>query len=178
MDTYISLGVPQKSSGQEVTIEPGKSADVLGLTLSYIEPIREGEMGESGGSIGARVKVQGEREQKEVTPHITFADAGKLDSHPAALDDGLELELVSLDSTTKKATFRLQTGKMIYPMEVFHKPMTLLVWLGTALMAASGFAAAIYRRAPAPAEEAEVPAPDAARPKKRRLKPETLEETS
>jgi len=54
---------------------------------------------------------------------------------------------------------------VIYPIEIYHKPMTMLVWLGSGLLTLAGFASAVYRRSTVPVEaEAEEESSPARRP--------------
>jgi cytochrome c biogenesis factor len=86
----------------------------------------------------------------------------------------MELALVSLNAEDHSATLRVQLTTPIYPIEVYHKPMTVLVWLGTALMTLSGLASAFYRRAPVPVEADDL-APVAPRQRTSQdLRPETI----
>jgi cytochrome c-type biogenesis protein CcmF len=178
MDTYISLGVPQKNAGQDVTIPLGQSAQVGGMTLTYKEMLREGEMGETGASIGALVVLSDDKNKEELRPIMSFSDQGQMVSVPAALDDNLELALVSLNAEDKSATLRVQLTIPVYPIEIYHKPMTILVWLGTAMMALSGFAAAYYRRSPVLVEADLLESKDKNRRRSPDVKPERVGETT
>lgn len=149
MDTYVSMGIPQKNAGQDVTVPVGSSVPIGGMTLKYNEMVRGGEMGEEGAMVGARVTVSDDKTSDELTPTISFDSTGNMVSTPASLGSNLELALVSLNAEDKSATFRVQMTTPIYPIEVYHKPMTILVWLGTGLMTLGGLMSAAYRRSPA-----------------------------
>jgi cytochrome c-type biogenesis protein CcmF len=43
-------------------------------------------------------------------------------------------------------TIDLQYAKPIYVLDLFYKPMTMLVWIGTGIMTLGGLIAAFYRR--------------------------------
>lgn len=146
MDTYVSLGQPQKDASVDVTLEPGKSAKVSGLILTYDEMTREGEMGQAGTKFGARVSVSNGHESMTVVPQLEVGgDSGPV-QHPARLDQNMQLVLVGMDAATKSVNLKVQLTTPIYPIEVYHKPMTILVWLGTAILTLGGFIAAFYRR--------------------------------
>ena len=51
-----------------------------------------------------------------------------------------------MDAATKAVTLQVQLAKPMYPLEIYVKPMTSLVWLGTAIMTMGGFMSAYYRR--------------------------------
>jgi cytochrome c-type biogenesis protein CcmF len=146
MDTYVSLGVPQQNVGEDVTIAVGESEQLGGMTLTYKEMVRGGVMGETGATIGVIVTIDDGETQEDYQPEFSLAKNGEILSHPASLDDNTELVLVNVSAEDRSATLRAQLKTPIYPIEVYHKPMTILVWLGTGLMALAGFAAAFYRR--------------------------------
>ena len=178
MDTYVSLGIPQKNAGQDVTIPLGETAQVGGMAITYEEMERGGEMGEAGATIGARVTVSDDMTNVGLTPKMSFDDHGNVVSAPATLDDNMEIALVSLNAEDKSATLRVQLKTPIYPMEIYHKPMTVLVWLGTALMAFGGLLSAYYRRAPVLVEADDLATVSKSRIRRRKSKRDIIGETS
>lgn len=176
MDTYVSLGTPQKNAGEDVTIQLGKSAQAGGMVITYDEMVREGEMGLVGGVIGARVTVSDDKTKTQLTPKMSFDDTGNMVSSPASLGSNMELALVSLNAEDKSVTLRVQLTTPIYPIEVYHKPMTILVWLGTGIMALGGLLSAYYRRATVKVEATDVETGFIATTKSK-LNPRTIGET-
>ncbi|HMS56372.1 MAG TPA: cytochrome c-type biogenesis CcmF C-terminal domain-containing protein [Fimbriimonadaceae bacterium] len=161
MDTYVAIGQPQTDASQDVTLTVGKATQFGGLTIRYKEMTRTGEFGMSGTRFGALVEVSGGGRTETVNPQMEIAEAGKMVMHPAKIDDQLQLAMVSMNAADKSVTLRVQLTSPMYPVEVYHKPLTGLVWFGTGLMTLSGFAAAFYRRSrrrvPVVIEEAPVP---------------------
>lgn len=146
MDTYIALGQPQSEAGQDVTLHVGESTTFGGLTLKYQESTRQGEFGMAGTKFGAKVLVNGDGKPTLVNPTMEIAGGGSTIQHPAPIDKSLQLAMVGMNAADKSVTLRMQFTSPLYPVEVFHKPLTLLVWLGTGVMTLSGFLAAYYRR--------------------------------
>lgn len=159
MDTYVSLGQPQNEASQEVKLAVGKSLAFGGLTLTYQKLTRRGEVGMAGTRFGALVKVTNGGKTTTINPEMELAQGGGTISHPATLDGNMVLAMVGMDAADKSVIVQVQLTTPIYPIEIYHKPMTILVWLGTGILAISGFASAIYRRArkSAAAEAQEAP---------------------
>jgi cytochrome c-type biogenesis protein CcmF len=51
-----------------------------------------------------------------------------------------------MDAKDKSVTIQLFYKDPLYPLDVYYKPFTILVWLGTGIMLIGGFWAAWYRR--------------------------------
>lgn len=167
MDTYVALGEPQTDAGSDITLPVGKSTQLGGLTLTYLKMTREGEFGMKGTRFGALVSVSGGGKTETLHPEMELGEGGQTVMHPAKLDDQMQLAMVGMDAASKSAVLRVQLATPIYPIEIYHKPMTSLVWLGTGLMTLSGFASAYYRRRKRQSVE-EVPAvAEPKRPKSR-----------
>lgn len=50
--------------------------------------------------------------------------------HPAKLSEGLNIAMVGMDVATKSVTLQVQSlTNPVYPIEVYQKPLTGLVWL-------------------------------------------------
>jgi len=109
---------------------------------------REGSPGTVGAKFGARLKVSSGGESAEVVPNLELAADGPPISNPANLDGSLQIALLGMDVATQSVTVGLQLSSPMYPIEVYHKPLTSLVWLGTGMMTLGGFVSAFYRRRP------------------------------
>jgi cytochrome c-type biogenesis protein CcmF len=152
-DVYFSLRPPQRSAGAPISIPVGGTSTIGGLRITYLETVRQGDPGTAGTRFGAKVRVDADGASKTITPMIQLGSGGKIVNRPAALDDALNVALVRLDAMDSSATIQVQMANPIYPIQVFHKPLTALVWLGTALITASGLLAAALRRVPSLAKK-------------------------
>lgn len=146
MDTYVSLGQPQSDASEDVSVAVGKSTQFGGLTFKYDEMTRKGEFGKAGTRFGAIVTVTGGGKTEKINPEMEIGEDGKMIMHPAPLDDNMQLAMVGMNAADKSVTLRVQLTTPMYPIEIYHKPMTMLVWIGTGILTLSGFASAFYRR--------------------------------
>lgn len=146
MDTYVSLGQPQTGLGQDLTLAPGKDAVVDDTVIKYRKMIREGESGMTGTKFGAELEVTRNGKTQILTPRMEIAGQGSVIDLPVAIDKELQISMKGMNAADKSVSLRLSLTDVLYPVEVFHKPMTILVWLGTAILTVAGFMAAIYRR--------------------------------
>lgn len=161
MDTYVSLGQPQTEASQDVTLAAGESTQFGDLTFTYLKMTRTGDPGMKGTTFGAMVKVSSGGKSQTIHPHMEIGENGETIFHPAELGSSMVLAMTGMNAADKSVTLRVQMTTPMYPVEIYHKPMTILVWLGTGILTLSGFASAFYRRArkPAPAEVKEQDAP-------------------
>lgn len=146
MDTYVSLGQPQTDASEDISVQVGKSAEFGGMTITYKELTRHGEFGTKGTKFGALVNVTNGQTSKTINPQMELGQGGETIMHPAKLDEHMELAMVGMDVASKSVILRVQLTTPLYPIEIYHKPMTMLVWLGTGMMTLSGFISAFYRR--------------------------------
>ena len=146
LDTYVSLGQPQTDASQDVTLPVGESTQFGGLTITYNKMTRTGQPGMTGTTFGALVTVSGGGKTEQIHPHMEIGENGETVSHPAKLDDNMVLAMTGMNAADKSVTLKVQLTTPMYPVEIYHKPMTTLVWLGTGLMTLAGFASAFYRR--------------------------------
>lgn len=165
MDTYVSLGQPQTDASQDITLPSGESARFGQIVLTYKKMTRTGEAGMEGTKFGALVEVSSGGETKTINPQMELAGAGKMVDHPVKLDDKMELAMLGMNAADKSVTLRVRLLTPLYPIEIYHKPMTILVWLGTAVLTFAGFLAAFYRRS---RQRVPVPVADAPKPAKKK----------
>jgi cytochrome c-type biogenesis protein CcmF len=145
-DVYVSLGPPQDRASQDVNVPLGKSVKLGELTLTYEEMVREGEMGSKGTLFGAKIKVTGQGRDDTIIPKLEVGTGGDPIEHAVELDQNMQLVMTGMNAADRSITIRVQLNTPIYPVEIFHKPLVGLVWLGTAIMTIAGFLAAAYRR--------------------------------
>ncbi len=157
MDTYVSLGQPQTDVSQEVNLKVGESTVFEGMTLTYKEMTRKGEAGQRGTKFGALVMVTTPSGGVTLNPEMELGGPSGPIMHPAKLDKNMQLAMVGMNAADKSVTLSLQLTTPMYPIEIYHKPMTTLVWLGTGILTLSGFASAFYRRRSKRPVAAEVP---------------------
>lgn len=146
-DTYVSLAPPQTEASEQLDMTVGKTIVFSGITIRYLGLKMLGQPGQSGTRFAADLEVTALGETKRVAPALELTGSGTI-QHPAPLDEALQVALVSMDAADKHVVLQIQLISPMYPVEVYHKPMTGLVWLGTGLLTLGGLLAAFYRRAP------------------------------
>ncbi|MBL8086939.1 MAG: cytochrome c biogenesis protein CcsA [Chthonomonas sp.] len=168
MDTYVSLGQPQNNASQDLTLKQGETVRFGEMMLTYKKMTRQGEPGQLGTKFGAEVTVESMGQVATVNPEMELGgDQGMVD-HPVKIADNMELVMAGMDAADKSVRLRIQLTTPLYPVEIYHKPLTSLVWLGTGVMTLGGFLSAFYRRARRPVTAPESPqvAPLGAKPKR------------
>ncbi len=146
-DTYVSLGQPQHNATEEVSLKPGQSTRYGQLTLTNEGMTREGEFGMEGTKFGAKIRVRGPDTSRTIEPKMEIG-RGDVKPIPVKLDDRTNLLMTGMNAGDKSVMLQLQLNTPIYPIDVYHKPMTSLVWFGTGLLTLAGLLAAYYRREP------------------------------
>ncbi|MCW5941244.1 MAG: cytochrome c biogenesis protein CcsA [Fimbriimonadaceae bacterium] len=144
-DVYLALHPRQTEATDTVALHPGESFRFDRYTFTYESPTRQGEPGMAGTQFGAKVTVHDGHGHTTVTPGMRLA-AGGPEKVPAPIGNGLYLTMEGMDVSAGSVTFQVHFTNPIYPIEMFYKPMTILVWLGTGIMTLAGLAAAYYRR--------------------------------
>ncbi|HRF60232.1 MAG TPA: cytochrome c-type biogenesis CcmF C-terminal domain-containing protein [Fimbriimonadaceae bacterium] len=145
-DLYLTLAPPQLQVSDEFTMNEGDTKTIGDLTITYKNLLRAGEPGQAGTRFGAGLSIKKrEGEPQEVIPQMELGTDGPI-QRPAVIDENLKVSLNGMDAGSRSVRLQLQREGMIFPLEVFHKPLSGLVWLGTAVMTLGGFMSALYRR--------------------------------
>lgn len=145
-DVYVAIQPPQTHGGTSVHMMPGETQDVGGIPITYLGMVMEGEPGQPGTKFGAKLKVQGTTSSKIITPMMELGGEQGMIQHPAELDEATRISMLGMNAADKSVTLQLELMTPIYPMEVFHKPFTSLVWGGCGIMTLGGLLSAYYRR--------------------------------
>lgn len=147
-DVYLTLNPPQTETGTQLTLKPGETQSIAGMTIKFVKIERQGEAGVAGTRFGAKLQVTMDGKTKEVLPQLELGTGGPPISHPADLDGTLQATVEGMDVATGGVTIGFNLVRPMYPVEIFHKPLTGLVWLGTGVMTIGGLLSAYYRRRP------------------------------
>lgn len=145
-DTYFTLGPMQFEATEPLTFKKGETKRIEDdYIITYQGMTRKGEAGMQGAEFGARLRVESLKGVAETTPTLRIGKDG-LERDAAPFSDDLIVFLDRVDAKDESATIQLHWSKPVFPVELFYKPMTGLVWLGTGIMTLGGFLAAWYRR--------------------------------
>lgn len=144
-DIYFALQPPTNELGVATAIQPGKTSTINGLMVTYEKLTREGQPGQSGTKWGALLKVSNGSESIEVNPKMQITPNGMVDA-PAQLDENTLISMRGMQAGANTVTLQMLSAKPYYPVTMFFKPMTILVWGGTGILGFAGLLSAFYRR--------------------------------
>jgi cytochrome c-type biogenesis protein CcmF len=107
---------------------------------------REGEAGQAGTKFGAKLDVLGPDGKISTTPKMVLGGGGGPSKETAPIDGVFGVEMEGMDAADKSVKLVLSYKMPIFPIELYYKPMTILVWLGVGILAVGGFLSAWDRR--------------------------------
>ncbi len=144
-DIYVAVYPMQFEAGEPTTLKKGQSLQVDDTTVTYQNFRREGEAGVMGTKFFADLLVQTKgSDAVKVSPGMAITDQGP--EHFRADVGGLTIALDRMDAATQDVTLQVYYQNPLFPLDVYYKPMTLLVWVGAGIMTLGGFWSAWYRR--------------------------------
>lgn len=133
----------------------GEEETVQGITVKYEKMTLEGTPGTQGARFGAKLKITLEDGATyDVTPHITVGDGPDM----PVVGREFRVAMLGMNAADKSVQLQMMFSSPVYPITLFTKPLTGLVWIGTGILFFGGLIAAWSRRRPRPLEaEEEVP---------------------
>lgn len=150
-DLYFVVGSPQLEIQSGITLKPGERKEAGDFTLTYVRPSRTGEPGQMGTRFGAHVIVSYKGAEFETHPELELSGPPNgIVRRSSRVGDLAVLTLERLDASNNEATFSLLPPEPIFPIQMFYKPLTSLVWLGAGMMTLGGIFAIGRRRKRAP----------------------------
>ena len=163
-DVYVSLRPPQNEVSDPMQLKEGETKVLGGLVVKYDKLSTNGMFGQPGAAFTANLTIDNDGVKQTVHPSIELGPSGKPVYHAVAVDGSMDVQLASMNAADRSVTLQFQLSTPMFPIDVFHKPMTGFVWLGTGLMTVAGLLAAAYRRVPSTSKAAEkVPVPTGGR---------------
>jgi cytochrome c-type biogenesis protein CcmF len=151
-DVYVALHNPVMDLWEQpLKIEPGQALRKDNVTVRFLRSTNNGEFGTEGARFGADLRITIHREGHpdqtfDASPYLTLTADGMQPSFTAVGPDLFAI-MKRMDAKTKGIDLQLMFQRPVYPIELFTKPMTNLVWLGTGLMFLGGMASSLSRRA-------------------------------
>lgn len=150
-DTYLSLHAPVIDVWEQPQMfQPNETRTQDGVTVTYKGMTMQGEPGMMGTRFLANVTIQdADGQQWAVQPYMQI---GSQDPPLVPVGKDFFAILERMDAGTHAIQLRLLFQKPIYPVELFYKPMTGLVWLGMGILTFGGLMSAFQRRVRGTAE--------------------------
>jgi cytochrome c-type biogenesis protein CcmF len=144
-DIYFTLHPQVIEATDKTPFSQGQTKQLGPLWITYEKMIREGAPGEIGTRFNAKLRVQSSYGVESVVPGLRITSEG-IEPQIVPAAPGYVVAMSSMDPTSKRVTLQLLYSKPIYQVDLFYKPMTLLVWLGTGILTFGGMLTAFARR--------------------------------
>ncbi len=151
-DVYLAMSPPIIAVTEKpLMMKPGESQEIDGTLIEYLEFTRKGEFGQMGTKFGAKVRVtvtdsNHERHQYLATPTLEMSQDGLLPSLEQVGPDFSIAIAGGMNAADKSVPLLLMFSPPIYQVELFEKPFTGFVWLGTGILTLGGLMSAFSRR--------------------------------
>jgi cytochrome c-type biogenesis protein CcmF len=141
-DVYLAMGPPAMNFWKNPEFfKPSESKTIDGVTVTYHGYEMVGQPGTAGTKFVAKVTVSYNGNSFDAKPTFSI---GSDPTMPIAGE--FRVMLGRIDAATKGAELQLYFREAVYPIDLYYKPMTILVWAGAGILALGGFLAAFYRR--------------------------------
>jgi len=144
--TFTEEGAPDFGGSVPTSVLPGQTADFNGYLFTYQGMETEGSPGTFGAKFIATVTVHNAETETVVKPYVKLLGPGELERPVVDAGNGLGIYVDSINAADKSATFVIKYMTPAYPIEIYYKPLTILVWWGVGIMTLGGTLAAFYRR--------------------------------
>ena len=145
-DTYFFMQAPIVEFFEEpLTIKPGETVTRNNVTVKFIRPTRKGQPGQPGAEFGADLEISYDGKTYFASPALKLGN-GSLEPTIPKISDDFRAVITSMNAADKSVQFQLLVSPPLYPVQIFYKPMTGLVWLGTGIFTLGGLLSAFYRR--------------------------------
>ncbi len=152
-DFYFSLHPPIMDAWEKpVMFIPGETKVVNEFTVKNGTYKMVGQPGQPGTRFVADVTmIVKDKDEKaheyRLHPEIEIGNAEEgMIPHMARIDDEFLVQMTRMDVATKGVELRVLLAHPLFPVDLFYKPMTGLVWLGMFILLIGGLMAAVYRR--------------------------------
>lgn len=142
-DVYLAVNSRETSLPEGLVLGKGESGTVTmdgGLTpirIAYVDKVVTGMPGSPGSTFGVKLQISYRDQTLTGTPEIVMqADGMEHRDLVVGKDFGVRLEALQAEDGT--ATLSVMYPEPIFVMELFFKPLTILVWIGLGIMTLGG----------------------------------------
>lgn len=115
------------------------------LSMTYEKLITNGKVGK-GAEFGVQLKFVIRGKPYTVTPTTTVGADSATPFSILPVGGSLRATVTRMDANTGTVYVMLIFNKPLFPIDVYYKPMTILVWFGAGILFLGGLIAAFYRR--------------------------------
>lgn len=143
-DLYVALGPMVFEVGEPVTLKPGETVEVEQTRFTFGSIRRTGEPGADGTVFEALISYPTAQGTATAAPSIQIGSGGPL--FRTAEAGPYRVSLQRMNAADNSVTLQFFFKTPLFPLEVFYKPLTLLVWVGAGIMTAGGLLAAWSRK--------------------------------
>lgn len=155
-DVYLALHAMEFDASDPVPMKPGETHNIDRFQAKFLQATREGNPGQPGTKFGAKLELTDPQTGQKLAAHPKWVlgDEG-IKQEPALVGDEFFMTLQGMNADTQQYTVQLHFRQPIYAVELFVKPFTIFVWLGTGILTVAVFGAAWYRRPKALSQDQE-----------------------
>jgi len=142
-DLYVSLQAPVFNLWDDAQpFAIGETKQGTDISITYLGLEQRGGSGQQGATFGAKLKVIEDGHTYYGEPIFTVGKG----SDDRQITPSLRATIERIDPADQSIMLQMPYVKTVYPIELFYKPMTALIWLGALLLTVGGLLAAFYRR--------------------------------
>lgn len=131
---------------EPTTVLPGETAQFQQTLIQYQGLQTEGTPGTFGAKFTAVLTITDADGERILKPYVKLLGPGEMERPVVDLGQGRGIYVDSINAADQAATFIIKYTTPAYPVQIFYKPLTILVWYGVGIMALGGTLGAIYRR--------------------------------
>lgn len=158
-DVYLALHGMEFNATEATPMKQGETKQFDRFKITFDKMTREGNPGQPGTKFGAKLKIVDQNEPTDTTDDTTFDAEPRwvlgeqgIEQEPAVLGEDFFMTIQSMDADSQSVSLQLHFRQALYAVELFVKPFTPLVWLGTGTLTLALLMSAIYRRPRGPAK--------------------------
>ncbi len=151
-DNYFFMSKPEVDVWEgPLMIKPGETKLQNKISVKYLEMTHKGEFGKDGVQFAAKLQISYQTSENsawqthDANPTLTFT-GGQLVPKLERISPDFMVAITSMNANEKSVGVQMFYAPPLYPIQVFYKPLTCLVWIGTGIFTLGGLLAAFYRR--------------------------------
>jgi cytochrome c-type biogenesis protein CcmF len=126
--------------------KPGESRAVDGIQVTYVKPTKSGTPGMAGAKFGGEFIIKTRDGEHRVSPYMQLQPGGGPQTSFTPVGQDFLAIISGMNAADRTISLQLLFQRPLYPIELYTKPLTSLVWLGTGILFVGGFMSAIARR--------------------------------